>query len=454
MNLEQLRKAYAAKIAEAQALAAQWKGKEEQMTQEAARQIDTILGQADEIKAKINLAERLADSDQFLNGPGDPQAAHLGWRPAGPDEGAPAVDVKAWRQMEIATPVGVKTLRYHVPIVVQAKEYSPAFEGYLRKGFGELGPSDRKTLSAGVDSAGGFLVPEDYHAELIKKVATLAAIRSLARVVTTSRDMAKWPRVNYTTDDKYTSGVRLTWTGEQPASSSEHRVTDPVFGLITIPVHTAMASMPITNDLIEDAAFDVLGVSSDLMAEAFALGEDDVFLNGNGVNKPMGILAEVNTNGPAYVISGTSAAITTSGDGHSGQRLLNLYYAVPAQYRRNAAWVMNSSTLKEVENLVDAQKRPIVQTLLNAGLASDEPERVKGKPVRVDEFMPDIGTNTYPILFGDLSGYIVLDRVGFSLQRLSEIYAETNLTLLLGRKRVGGYCAEPYRMKVLKAGTS
>jgi HK97 family phage major capsid protein len=50
-----------------------------------------------------------------------------------------------------------------------------------------------------------------------------------------------------------------------------------------------------------------------------------------------------------------------------------------------------------------------------------------------------------------MSGYIVLDRVGFSVQRLSELYAETNITILLARKRVGGQLAEPYRVKVLKA---
>ena len=64
--------------------------------------------------------------------------------------------------------------------------------------------------------------------------------------------------------------------------------------------------------------------------------------------------------------------------------------------------------------------------------------------------MPDIATDAYAGIFGDLQGYFVVDRVGTSIQRLSELYAETDVTLLLARKRVGGYAVEPYRMKVLK----
>jgi len=294
-----------------------------------------------------------------------------------------------------------------------------------------------------VDTAGGFLVPEDYQTELIKKIAAMTAIRPNARVVGTSRDMASWPRVKYTTDDKYTSGVRLTWTGESPASSTAHRVTDPVFGIIKVPVHTAMASMPISNDFIEDAVFDVVGLSSDLLAEAFGLGEDDVFVNGTGVSQPMGILTQVDGDGPASVVSGAAAALTADG-------LLDLFFAVPAQYRRTGKFVLNSGAQKAIEKLKDSQGRYIISTLISGSLATPLFDSIKGKPILVDEFMPDVAAGAYPMLFGDLSGYLVLDRVGFSIQKLTELYAETNITLLLARKRVGGYCAEPYRMKIQK----
>ncbi len=454
MDVKQLRESYKGLINQATALANQWKGKEDQMPKEVSDQIDGFLGQADEVKVKIDMGERLEKGETYLNESAGTVGAHLtGWRKAGPGEGLMEVDPQAWRELEIKTwAVDVQTgtivpevrkVRYNVPEAVQKKEYPAAFEAYLRKGLGDMGPNDRKTLAEGTDSAGGFTVPEDYHAELIRKIATNTTVRPNARVVQTSRDIAKWPKVHYTTDDKYTSGVRLTWTGEQPASATTHRATDPVFGLYTIPVHTAMASLPLTNDLIEDSAFDLVGLSSDMLAEAFALGENDTFWNGNGITRPLGILAQVDGDGPASVVSGTAATLTADG-------VINLAYALPAQYERMAKWYFSKATEKVIRELKDDQKNYLWPVWPQVGNFAPAPREILGYPTIRDEFMPAIAANAYPIVFGDLTGYLVLDRVGFSLQRLSELYAETNITVLLARKRVGGMTVQPWRIKAQK----
>src|SRR5690606_30117733 len=102
-----------------------------------------------------------------------------------------------------------RKFRYWMPEPVTKPEYTSAYEAFLRKRhFEDIGPNDRKTLSEGMDSAGGYLVPPDLHMELIRKMATMATVRPNARVVTTSRDMAQWPKILYDTDDEYTSGVR------------------------------------------------------------------------------------------------------------------------------------------------------------------------------------------------------------------------------------------------------
>lgn len=442
MDLQKLRQLYAEKISQAKAVQAL--AKDGLLTQEQIDQINTLLGESDQIKVQIDMANRMTANDQYMAEPAGTKAAHLSFRDAGPGEGDAPVDSKAFRSMEVKTPFGVQLVRYNVPLAVQGKGYQPAFEAYLRKGAAELGPQDRKTLSEGIDTAGGFLVPEDYHTELIKKIATNAVIRSAARVVTTSRDVAKWPRINYSVDDKYTSGVRLSWTGEIPSSATIHRVTDPVFGVINIPVHTAMASLPLTNDFIEDSAFDILGVTSELLGEAYALGEDNVFINGDGSGQPLGILAEVDGNGPASVPTGSTSDVSSAG-------WVDLVYAVPAQYRRNARFVMASTTAKNTRKLTDAVTGRYMWDGANGGLASPaNQESLLGYGVLYDEFVPALSQTAYHVIFGDLRGYMVVDRVGFSIQRLSELYAETNITLLLARKRFGGYCTEPYRMKVGK----
>lgn len=442
-------------MAQANTIEKEWEGKSEPMSTDAQKNLAGILGKVDEWTAQLDLVNRKAKANSFVNDPANSPKATAGhWRAAAPGEGEEEIDAQSWRELESKTvridPIyGVPVtdsvkVRFHVPLNVQKKGYSSAFEAYLRKGIGDLGPEDRKTLTEGSDSAGGFLVPEDYQTELIKKMATMATIRSRARVATTGRDIAKWPKVHYTTDDKYTSGVRLTWTGESPATSSVHRVTDPVFGLYTIPVHTAMASMPMSNDLIEDSAFDIVGVSSDLLAEAFTLDENNAFLNGSGIGRPMGILTQVDGDGPASVVSGTAATLLADG-------IIDLAYALPAQYEAGSVFVMAKGTEKIIRKLKDSQNNYLWPVWPQQGNFAAVSKELLGFPTLRDEFMPAVAANSYPIIFGDLKGYLILDRVGLSVQRLTDsAYAELNLTGLLARKRVGGQVIEPWRMKVQK----
>ena len=413
------------------------------MTAELSGKIAALLGEFDAFKAQADMFQRLEDGDKFLSEGVGTKAAHLGFRETAPNEGDAPIDVKAFRSFEIQMPWGErKEFRYHVPLAVQTKGYQSAFEAYLRKGTGEMGPNDRKTLSVGVDTAGGFLVPEDALAILTKKVATMAVIRSMARVMTTSRDIATWPRINYSTDDNYTSGVRFTWTGETPATATTHRVTDPVFGQISVPIYTAMASMPLTNNLIEDSAFDVLSVGAELIGEAYALGEDNVFINGTGVNQPSGVLFDAETTGPTAVHLDSITVPSQAG-------MVELEAALPAQYERNAVFLASKnfySILRQTNQTTSGQL--LWGSSLAEGYLQPMQPTLLGYPVRKSEFVPAIASAAYSLILGDWSGYYIFDRVGLSIARNDTTYQETDITVLIAKKRVGAYCVEPYRFKL------
>lgn len=463
MEAKELRSKIDAQMAAAQAVEDGWNAKPESKTdampKELQDQMAAHYGKVDELRAQLDLENRKADHSKFMNDPEAPATASRGnWRNAAPGEGDEDIDPKSWREITVKTmqfsPAAGAMLaadipvRYHVPLAVQGKGYSPAHEAYLRKGRDQMGPNDLKTLSEGLDSAGGFLVPEDYQTELIKKIMTMATVRARARLATTSRDMAQWPKINYTTDDKYTSGVRVTWTGELPATSTAHRVTDPQMGLYSVPIHTMMASLPMSNNLVEDAAFDIIGVSTDLLAEAAALDENDAFITGSGIGRPMGILTQVDGDGPASVVSGTAATLTADG-------VINLAYALPAQYETGAAFLMAKQTEKVIRQLKATDNTYLWPVWPQFGNFAPAPRQLLDYPVMRDEFVPAVSAGAYPIIFGDFKGYLVLDRVGMSIQRLTDsAYAELNLTGLLLRKRVGGQIIEPWRLKVQKVAAS
>jgi HK97 family phage major capsid protein len=453
MELTALAQAHASKISEAKKLAAQYAGKENEMPQEVMDKITGFLGEADGLKVKIDLGKRLIEGEEFSKKPdeGKSEGIFHGWRNAGPDEGKAEYDSKSWVEVEYDSPRGKKSHRVHTPICTQQKEYKPAFEAYMRFGMAgvkERYPKDFKTLSEGIDTAGGFLVPVDLQLSILKKQMGMTAIRPNARKISTGRDRVQWPRRTYNTDDKWTSAARITWTGEQPASATTHRITEPVYGLSDIPVHVAMASCPITNSLLEDDAYDVEGDLAMVLAEAHALGEDTAFISGTGIAQPYGLTTTIDaTNFISSVVSGTTSTLTADG-------LIDLFFGVPAQYRANSEWIMNSGTMKAVEKLKDGQNRYLVQSLINGSLANPQFDTIKGKPVFIDEFMSDVAANTYPILYGDTSGYLIVDRVGYSVQRLTELYAETDITMFLSRQRVGGQVIEPWKMRVQKVAES
>lgn len=349
------------------------------------------------------------------------------------------------------------------------KAYNSAFEAYLRHGGGGLQVNDRRLLKEGAikhadalkdlgettATGGGFLVPEQFQAEVLKKEPGLIGLQDIVRHQPTTRDVVVWPKAVYSTDNKYTGPQRLTFTGEVPSSSTVHRVTDQTFGEARIPVNLAMASQLVSNSLIEDGAVDVMGFVAGLFRENIMQDVEYYDANGTGAGQPEGLF--VNTTAQTnYVIGGAAAALTTTG-------LVNLYWGVPAQYRKNGKFVMSSDTARQIGLLVDGNQRFMWQAsdMFGGGLGSTQQDGVVvtqpkflGMPLVITEHAPTVTTNSFPISFGDHRGYIQAERVGMTVRVLDELYAETDKKLFLLRYRFGGQLAEDYKVKLLKVASS
>lgn len=435
-----------ATLKQAEDLQNEYKSKE--LPQEVANQIKDLLDEVEGLQDRLTQHDRVSEAKNYMSQSRGVAAMTGAFSPeTSPEE--PASDAKAFRTLEFKNAAGdIITMPYNVPLAVQQPGYKSAFESYLRHGKDMLGPNDRKALTAGTDTQGGYLVPEEMVMQVLKKIATTVVFRQYGRVYNTSTNLVKFPKVNYTTDDKYTSGVRSYWLGEVPSSSTAHQVTDPVFGELNIPIHNHFASTKVTNDLLEDSAFDVEGMLAMLFGEAFALGENDVFWNGTGAGQPLGLLANVDgTDGVASIVSGSGTTLTNDG-------LLDLVYGLPAQYENGARLFMRKATELVIRKLLNAGSTEYAWVVGNqVGQFGPVDPMLLGYPLSRDEFVPAIAGNAYPIVFGQLSGYIIVDRVGLSIQRLDEVDAATNQRKYIARKRVGGSIAEPWRLRVQKIST-
>jgi HK97 family phage major capsid protein len=326
-----------------------------------------------------------------------------------------------------------------------APEYRKAYGNYIRLTamvsdpgmiWSKLSGSEQKALSEGSDPAGGFLVPPDMQAELLVRVAQMAVIRQYARVQATSRDVLRWPAVlpNATSGSIYSSGFVGGWVGETPAFTE----TDPGFQYFDIPVRKLRVATKLSNDFVADSAVNILAFLAQNGAENMALVEDSGFLNGNGGSlQPMGILNSGISTVDVEGSTSNTISNTTSAAG-SAPKLIDVVYAVPAQYVSRSRWLMARSIEGKIRKLVDFQGRFLWPPAAGSNFAGT-PRSLMDYPIDNSDFMPTDGADANKVLlFGDLSAYIIAQRAQISSVVLRERFADTDQVGIILFERVGG----------------
>ncbi len=320
--------------------------------------------------------------------------------------------------------------------------HQKAFAAYLRTGDddGLRGLDlEAKAMSTAVAADGGYLVAPQI-ADTIKSVLNGGqSLRSVAQVV----------EVNATSYDVLIdqADVGAGWASELSSSSE---TDSPQVERITIPVHELSAMPRASQRLLDDTAFDLEAWLAGSIAAKFARTEAAAFIGGNGSEKPTGILSHPivedsiwNWGEIGYVASGADGDLTDP------DKLIDLVYALGAQYRANATFVMNSKTVSLVRKMKDSDGR----FLWSDGMGAGEPARLLGHPVLVCEDMPDIASGSASIAFGDFrAGYTVVERP--DLRVLRDPFSAKPHVLFYASKRVGGDVSDFAAIKVMKFSAS
>ena len=215
---------------------------------------------------------------------------------------------------------------------------------------------------------------------------------------------------------------------------------------ISIPLHEISALPKASQRLLDDSAFDVEDWLAGRIADKFARSEASAFVNGDGVDKPRGFLTAPQVENDVWAWGNLGYVVTgANGDFSGADSLIDLVYALGAEYRAGASFVMNSKTSGTVRKLKDADGR----FLWSDGLAANEPARLLGYPVLIAEDMPDIATDAMAIAFGDFrAGYTVAERP--DLRVLRDPFSAKPHVLFYATKRVGGDVSDFAAIKLLK----
>ncbi|MCU0905749.1 MAG: phage major capsid protein, partial [Tabrizicola sp.] len=352
-------------------------------------------------------------------------------------------------QEERLTMLNAKTMSYGRPALSARAEveapHQKAFNAYLRSGDddGLRGLTlEGKAMSTAVAADGGYLVDPQTSERIQSLLLSTSSLRSIANVV----------QVEATSFDVIVdrSEVGSGWATETAATTE---TATPIIERISIKLHELAAMPKASQRLLDDSAFDVEGWLAEKIATRFIRAEAAAFINGDGVDKPRGILLPTKVANASwtwgnlgYIPTGAAADFLAT---NPADCIVNLVYALGADYRANAAFVMNSRTVGAVRKMKDVDGR----FLWSDGLAVGEPSRLMGYPVVVSEDMPDVAANAFPIAFGDFrAGYTIAERPDMRILR-DPFSAKPNV-LFYANKRVGGDITDFAAIKLLRVAVS
>jgi HK97 family phage major capsid protein/HK97 family phage prohead protease len=298
-----------------------------------------------------------------------------------------------------------------------------AFVSWCRKGFDGLNDLERKALNtfATSPSMGGWnLVPETFLRELQRTLVEFTPMRQIARVQTVSGNPVLLPKRVY--------GASAAWVAEE----AEHALSEPAYTQQSVPVFEARVSVEVTNQLLEDSAFDLGAELARDFAEEFARLESVAFVMGNGTSEPEGFM--------------NSALWTTVGGGPTADGLIDLFYSIPTPYSARGTWLMPRSVIATVRKLKTSQGY-----LWTESLQPGQPASLLGRPVVEAPDMADTGSPTPAnIGFGDWNrAYRIFDRVGLEVLRDPYTAARRSIVVFHARRRVGGALVDGQAVKGL-----
>jgi HK97 family phage major capsid protein len=312
-------------------------------------------------------------------------------------------------------------------------EYRDAFVGLIRaKGhISALGDEQRATLNITTPGQGGYTVPDVFYRDLQASLREFGTIRSLAKVITTSD-------AGTVSIPKVATRTSAAWRDEgDPFAASE-----PTFDQAQLKAHGLGAMSKITEELVNDSAFDLLAFLAEDLGEALALQENVAFASAaaNASDRPKGLV-------PLTPVGKT----TVFADKVSGDELIDIVHSLKRPYRKNARWLLNDQTLVPIRKL----KTKDGQYLWQPGLQAGSPDLLLGYPLDLDPDVPDVDAETKPIVFGDVRrAYWIRDVLGVQIRILGERYADTGHVGVRAWKRTDGNLVDAEAVRALKMGTA
>lgn len=301
-------------------------------------------------------------------------------------------------------------------------EYRDAFNRFLAGGRSALSESEVRALSADNSAAGGFMVASEQFVDtLIKAVDDAVFIRQRATKFRLA-GAASMGAPALAADP-----ADADWTAEIATGNEDSTMS---FGKRELHPRPLAKRIKVSNKLLlQSPRADSL--VQNRLAYKFGISQEKGFLTGTGANQPLGIFTASNNGiSTGRDVSTGNAATAPTFDG-----LISAKFGLKGQYWGKAEWLFHRDVLAVVAKLKDGEGQYLWRESVRAG----EPDRLLNLPVMMSEYAPStLTTGLYVGALGDYSHYWIVDALDMQVQRLVELYAESNQTGFIGRMESDG----------------
>jgi HK97 family phage major capsid protein len=396
-DLKEIRNQRGKAIADARAILDKVDGEKRAITEDESKQYESLIAESQRLKDTIAREERQQELDR--------EAAELALR----DE------KKEYRKEDRKIEKSVSPLA--------SDEYRNAFLKFCVAGPAALNGDEARALSAGTSTQGGYLLmPEQMVDGILKGVDDAVFIRQKA---TKFRVPAA---TSLGVPTMTADAADADWTTELATGSEDSTLA---FGKRALyPQKPIAKRIKISNELLQRLPGIEAFVRSRLEYK-FAITHEKAFMTGSGAGQPLGLFTASNSGISTGRDVSTGNTITyPTFDG-----LTEAKYTLKGQYWNRADWMFHRDCLKVLAKIKDGDGQYIWRESVRAG----EPDTLLGRPVQMSEYVPNtMTTQLYVGILGDFSYYWIADALDMTIQRLVELYAETNQTGLIGRMSSDG----------------
>lgn len=380
-NLIELRKKLAAKKDEMRSMIQSAKGEKRGFTDEEETKFTALEGEARDLESEIKMEERA----QAL-------AMSAGSTKRTADDPQHESEFRSFGDM-------VKTYREN-PHDERLKEY--------------------RELAMKANTSGGIFVPPQFSAQLFEVTPESAIVRPRALVIPADDDTPDasmtFPALDQGAGSNMYGGVEVNWIGE----GDEKPETNAKFRDLNLTPHEVAGHIVVTDKLLRNSSA-INTIVTRLFRGAIAAAEDDTFLYGNGVAKPLGAI-----NSPASVtVARKTAGVITYLD------IVGMLAKV--KLGGNLVWAASQSILPQLLTMKDDAGNNIFQP----NIADKMTGTLLGYPIRFSENSPILGESG-DLVLTDFGYYVIKDGAGIFIQASEHPLFKQNKTIIKAFWNVDG----------------